>query len=178
MDKEALEALKLAGGRFHDYVMAGHTLGPLLGSSVESQEALYRLAYRLYGQAKYAEAQRLFAILLMHNHLDRRYYLAYGACAQMLKRHPDALRYYSVAAQLDLTDPQPAIHMAECLLALGQRGEARACLDHGLIQARHHEEHRHHVPRLEALLSLLERAGPGQGEAPAGGAPVTDTKEA
>lgn len=177
MDKEALEALKVAGGRFHDYVMAGHTLGPLLGSSVESQEALYRLAYRLYGQAKYEDAQRLFAILLMHNHLDRRYYLAYGACAQMLRRHPDALRYYSVAAQLDLTDPQPAIHMAECLLALGRRSEARACLDHGLVQARYHDEHRHHVPRLEALLVLLDGAAPGQCETPADAPPVVATKE-
>lgn len=161
MDKdnqETQDILKEAGVRLHDYIAAGHTLGPLLGSSLESQEALYRLGYQLYGQAKYDDAQRLFAILLMHNHVDRRYYLAYGACAQMLKRHADALRYYTVAAQLDLTDPQPPIHMAECLLALGRRGDARKCLDHGLVQARYHKEHRHHVPRLEALLSLVERA--------------------
>lgn len=175
MDKQTLESFKAMGGRLHDYVMAGHTLGPLLGSSVESQEALYALGYRLYGQAKYQEAQRLFAILLMHNHLDRRYYLAYGASAQMLKRHADALRYYSVAAQLDLTDPQPAIHMAECLLALGKRGDARKCLDHGLVQARYHEEHRRHVPRLEALLTLLDRAEAGSGgNAQASGIPISD----
>ena len=164
MDKETLNGWTEVGARLHDYLMAGHPLGPLLGSSIESREALYRLGYRLYGQAKYEDAQRLFAILLMHNHYERRYYLAYGACTQMLKRHADALRYYSVAAQLDLTDPQPAIHMAECFLALGQRKDARGCLDHGLVQARYHEEHRRHVPRLEALLALLDRAEQAPGE--------------
>lgn len=158
LDASSLNELRAAADGLIDHLGNGHTLGQLMGTTLESREALYQLAYRLYGQGKYEEAQRMFAVLLLHDHTDRRFYLAYGACAHMLKRHAVALRYYGMASLLNLTDPQPLIHMAECQLVLGDRGKARQVLDYGLAQARFHPEHHHHVPKLEALLFLLDRA--------------------
>lgn len=167
MEQELIDALGPASSALADYFAKGHTLGPLLGNSRESQEALYTVAYRLYRQAKYESAERLFAFLLLNDHLDRRYYLAYAACAQMQRQHERALRYYSMAHMLDKTDPRPLLHMSECFMALGDFDKARTLLSFGLIQARHHAEHHAQVPRLEALLVSLERAQAAAAQPPA-----------
>lgn len=158
MKQELIDTLGPASAALIDYLGKGRTLGPLLGNSRESQEALYTVAYRLYGQGKYESAERLFAFLLLNNHLDRRHYLGYAACAQMQRQHERALRYYSMAHVLDKTDPRPLMHMGECLIASGEFAKANTVLSFGLIQARHHAEHRAHVARLQALLASLERA--------------------
>jgi type III secretion system low calcium response chaperone LcrH/SycD len=167
MQKELLDALGPASGALIDYLAKGHTLGPLLGNSREAQEALYTVAYRLYRQAKYESAERLFAFLMVNDHLDRRHYLAYAACAQMQQDHQRALRYYSMAHMLDKTDPRPLMHMCECFMVLGDFAKARTLLTFGLIQARYHAEHHAHVPRLEALLASLDRAEAAAAQPPA-----------
>lgn len=171
MTPQDLQALGSASAELMAYFRRGHTLGTLLGVSRQSQEQLYLLAHRLYGQAKYGEAGHIFGLLVTANHLDRRFALGSAACARMERRHNDAIGYYGMAFLLDMTDPEPPIYMAEHLLALGERAKARQMLDHGLVQARHHARHRAHVPRLQALLALL--GAPPDG-AP-GAAPPTDS---
>jgi type III secretion system low calcium response chaperone LcrH/SycD len=139
-----------------DRLSKGQTLGPQLGMTPESQEALYLLAHRFYGQAKYEQAEPMFRFLVMANHLDRRFSLGCGACARMRRNHADAVAFYGLASLLDLTDPVPFMYMAEHLLALGERAKARQMLDHGLAQAQKHEHHRAHLPRLQALQVLLD----------------------
>lgn len=166
MAPEDFKALGPAAAELMRFFQQGGTLGTMLGVSRQSQEQLYQLAHRLYGQAKYAEAGHIFSLLTTANHLDRRFPLGGGACAHMQRRHKDAVGYYGIAFMLDMTDPEPPIHMAENLLALGDREKARQMLDYGLVQARYHARHKAHVPRLEALLALLD-AQPGAGPAPA-----------
>lgn len=157
MDQESIDALADAGALL-GHLRQGHTLGQLMGVTRQSQEQLYLLAYRFYGQAKYEQAEQMFRFLTMANHLDRRFSLGCGACARMLRHHADAVAYYGLACLLDLTDPVPPMYMAEHLLAQGDRAKARQMLDHGLVQARRHERHREHLPRLQALLALLDSA--------------------
>lgn len=159
MDDRRFRDALAQGAELVGHLLEGKTLGPLLGHSPKEQEALYTLAFRLYGQARYADAARLFAYLLMNNHLDARYYNGFGACMQMQERPTEALRYYGMASLLDLTDPAPVMHCAECHLALGARDKALEALNYALAQARHHERHRRHVPRLEALLRFVEAPG-------------------
>lgn len=167
MTPEDLKALIPAAGALMEFFSRGHTLAMALGVSRQAQEQLYLLAHRLYGQAKYGEAAHIFGQLTTINHLDRRFPLGAGACAHMQRHHNDAVAYYGVAFILDLTDPVPPIYMAENLLAMGERDKARQMLDHGLVQARHHERHRAHVPRLEALLALLDSSGATEAASPA-----------
>jgi type III secretion system low calcium response chaperone LcrH/SycD len=157
MDQSSMDALAEACALL-ERLSQGQTLGPLLGMPRESQEQLYLLAYRFYGQAKYEEAEPMFRFLVMANHLDRRFSLGCGACAHMLRRHADAVAYYGLASLLDLTDPEPLAYMAEHLMFLGERTQARRLLDQGLAQVRQHERHREHGARLTALLSLLDSA--------------------
>jgi type III secretion system low calcium response chaperone LcrH/SycD len=139
-----------------DHLRSGGTLGAELGLSLRSQKAMYQLAYLLYGQNKYEEARRLFSMLVICQHTDRRHHLGLAACLQMLQRHAEALKHYGIASVLDLTDPVPVLHAAECHLALAEREKARHALDYALAQARAHAAHRKHLPRLEALAALMD----------------------
>jgi type III secretion system low calcium response chaperone LcrH/SycD len=141
-----------------DYLMSGRTLGEAMGCSLQSQETLYHVAYTFYNQAKYPEAMRVFAYLLAANHLDRRFFKGFAACLHMQRRHEEALKYYGAASMLDLTDPEPAMHSAECHLALGGIEQARASLDYAMSQARADDKHRAFIPRLEAMLAFLDGA--------------------
>jgi type III secretion system low calcium response chaperone LcrH/SycD len=145
-----------AGKALIDFLMSGQTLAQALGHTVESVETVYYLAYTFYGQAKYEQAMRLFAYLMTTNHIDRRYYCGFAACMQKLKRHEEAIKYYGFASVLDATDPEPPMRCAECFMALGDIAKARQGLDYALTQARAHEEHKHFVPRLEAMLALID----------------------
>ena len=60
MTPQDLQALGSASAELMAYFRRGHTLGTLLGVSRQSQEQLYLLAHRLYGQAKYGEAGHIF----------------------------------------------------------------------------------------------------------------------
>jgi type III secretion system low calcium response chaperone LcrH/SycD len=139
-----------------DLLSSGCTLAEALGHTVESVETVHYLAYTFYSQAKYDQAMRLFAYLLTTNHVDRRYYSGFAACMHKLNRHEEALKYYGIASVLDLTDPEPVMHCAECFMALGNVPKARFSLDYALDQARAHEVHNKFVPRLEAMLALID----------------------
>jgi type III secretion system low calcium response chaperone LcrH/SycD len=138
-----------------DFLKSGQTLGTIMGCSLEVQEAIYHRGHTLYNQAKYDDAMRVFAYLMMANHVDRRYYIGFAACLQMQRRYTDAIKYYGVASVLKLTDPEPPMHMAECHLALGDAAQAATALDYAITQARAHEEHHGLVPRLEAMQAFL-----------------------
>jgi type III secretion system low calcium response chaperone LcrH/SycD len=136
------------------------TIAELEGETPQSLEAVYRVAYDLYRQAKYREAMRFFAYLLTLNHVDRRFHTGFGACLQMQGQHEEALKFYSVASLLKLTDPAPVMHAAECHLALGRRDEALQAIRFALCQARAKKEHQGLVGRLEAMLAFLDNEAP------------------
>jgi type III secretion system low calcium response chaperone LcrH/SycD len=139
-----------------EHLAQGKALGPAMGHSVGSLEALYHLAYSLYNQAKYLDAMRIFAYLLKANHMDRRFFNGLAACMHMRHNYPEAIKYYHMASVLDLTDPEAPMHMAECHLALGDLAQARNCLDYGLTQARGHKVHHGFVDRLSSMLEFLD----------------------
>lgn len=141
-----------------DYLASGHTLGPLLGHTAQAQETMYALAHRMYGQAKYDDAARIFSHLVTCNHMDARFFVGFGACMQMKGRHPQALKFYGVASVLDLADPTPVMHMAECHLALGDHAQARTAIARGLDLASGNDRHRATRARLEAMRAFLQAA--------------------
>ncbi|HVZ45025.1 MAG TPA: SycD/LcrH family type III secretion system chaperone [Ramlibacter sp.] len=135
---------------------AGQTLADAMGQSRESLESIYQLGYTFYNQGKYMEAMRVFAYLLAANHMDPRHHIGFGACMQMQKHYGEALRFYAAASKLDPTQPEPALYMAECHLALGKRGEARTAIQFALMRSRAGAAHGSLVPRLEAMLAFLD----------------------
>lgn len=102
----------------------GNTLGDLMGYVPRDYESVYALGHRYYRQARYLDALKAFSFLVMHNPLERKFANAQAASLQMLKQYDNAIAFYSLASVMDMTDPRPTFHTAECLIALGRVEEA------------------------------------------------------
>jgi type III secretion system low calcium response chaperone LcrH/SycD len=112
-----------------DFLFAGGTLADIYGLEPRQLEAVYAHGYGLYNQGRWEPALQVFSFLTFHDHLDRRFHVARAACLQMLKQHEEALKAYSLAYLLDVSDPAVGLHVAECLIALQRRAEARTALE-------------------------------------------------
>lgn len=108
-----------------EHFSQGGTLGDLRGFKDADYEAMYAVGHGLYTQGKHEDAGKIFGFLMMHNPFDRRFPIAMGASQQMLGKHADAIGFYALATVLDMTDPVPIFHTAECLAAIGENEDAR-----------------------------------------------------
>lgn len=137
-----------------EHIRHGGLLGDLVDLSPRDYELLYAMGHNLYVQARYADAARLFGFLVMHNHLERRYTVAYAAALQMTQDYGSAISLYTLAAIMDLTDPAPCFHTCECLAALGLKAEALDGLAM-VVQQCQGEAHASLRARAQAMLALL-----------------------
>jgi type III secretion system low calcium response chaperone LcrH/SycD len=133
------------------------TVGQIHGIGPDELEALYAFAHSLYNQARWPEALSAFNFLSIQDHLDRRHHMGRGACLQMLRRHEEALRAYSLAFLLEMTDPVVSFHIGECLIALGRREDAQVALDAAADAAADAPACTDVGERALALLTLLKR---------------------
>ncbi|WP_374608487.1 SycD/LcrH family type III secretion system chaperone [Diaphorobacter nitroreducens] len=138
----------------------GGVIGDLLDMNELQYEALYTVGHDLYTQARYEEASKLFGFLVMHNHLERRFIMAYAAALQMARDYANAISLYTFASVLDLGDPLPGFHTAECLIGLGMRNEAREGL--AIVLRECGDGHADLRARAQALLDLLSVPLPTQ----------------
>ncbi len=129
--------------------------------SVDQCEALYLLAHRHYSAEDYPEARKLFALMATASPVDVRAHMGLAACLQMEQEHERAVRHYFLASLLDLTQPAPVIHSAECLLALGRTDEAMKALTLARSQAEACLEHHGLLPRIDGLKAAVAAGTPG-----------------
>lgn len=132
----------------------GSTLGSALNYDDMDYEALYALGHGLYSQCHYKEASRVFGYLVMHNHMEKRFMNAFASSLQMVERYQEAIKYYSLESVMDMRDPMPTFHTAECMIALGWRDEAREALGYVLMQSTT-PEYEELAQRAQAMLDLL-----------------------
>ncbi|WJF89289.1 SycD/LcrH family type III secretion system chaperone [Paraburkholderia bonniea] len=154
---EALNPIQQAVSEAMVSVFNGVTPGTLQGFTPDGYETLYALGHRLYQQDEYLEALQVFGFLLSRNFLDRRFVMAFGATLQMLDRYEEALKYYVVCATLDLNDPAPAFHLAECLLQMGRTSEAREGFQAILMDGAKTGKRHAFFDRAQAMFDLLSR---------------------
>ena len=138
-----------------DILSQGITLGNLLNFSDEEYEALYALGYSFYNQAQYSDASKFFSYLLMHNPTEKRFITALGSSLQMLKRYEEAIQYHCMASVMDMDDPLPTFHTAECFIGLGHKKEAAEALEQVLLQCEGNPHWIELTHRSQALLSLV-----------------------
>jgi type III secretion system low calcium response chaperone LcrH/SycD len=112
-----------------DFLLAGGTVGDMYGLDADQLEPMYALGFSLYNQARWSEALKVFSFLTYHSHLEQRFHVGRAACLQMLKQYEDALTAYGLAYVLDASDPSVSLHIAECLIALGKKEDARGVLE-------------------------------------------------
>ena len=137
------------------HIARGGVLGDLHDFSENDYEVMYTLGHSLYTQARYPEAATVFGYLVLQNHQDLRFVVAYAAALQMNQDWGNAIRLYTLAASRDVSNPAPCFHTCECLLALGLRKEAAEGLDMVIRQCGETAEHEALGRRAQAMLELI-----------------------
>ena len=107
----------------------GSTIKELKGIKNEELEAVYSLAFNYYRSGKYDEAEKLFNFLALFDHLNQKFWMGVGAVRQVKKDYAGAVQAYGYASFLDLHNPKPQIHAAECFLAMGDKRNAASSLE-------------------------------------------------
>ena len=114
---------------FSDLLRAGGTLSDVLSKEASKEnEAMYCVGYSLYEKGSYLDAFKVFSVLVMRNQQELRYVSGLAGACQMLGRYPDALQHYMTAATLNMDDPKPIFHAAECLVAMSHIEQAKESL--------------------------------------------------
>ena len=109
--------------------MNGSTIKELKGISNNELEAVYSLAFNYYRTGKFDEAEKLFNFLALFDHLNQKFWMGVGAVRQVKKDFPGAVQAYGYASFLDLANPKPQLHAAECFLAMGDKRNAASSLE-------------------------------------------------
>ena len=104
------------------------TLKQLKGVTNAELEAVYSLAFGYYQTGKFNEALKLFQFLVLFDHLNKKYWMGLRAVQQVLKDFQGAIVSYGYSSFLDLKNPKPQFHAAECFLAMGDRRNAASAL--------------------------------------------------
>ena len=126
MDKITEERIAEAAKAF---VEDGATLKELKGISNEELEAVYSLAFGYYKTGRYNDASKLFQFLVLFDHLNAKFWFGMGAVQQVQKDYKNAIMSYAYCSFLDLDNPKPQFHAAECYLAIGDKANAASALE-------------------------------------------------
>lgn len=105
------------------------TIRDLKGLTDEEMEAIYSMGFGFYNTGRYDDAEKVFKFLVMFDHLCQKYWVGLGAVHQMKKDYEKAITCYGFGSFLDLKNPKPQYHAAECFLALGDKVNATSALD-------------------------------------------------
>ena len=125
MEKITEEQIAAAAKAF---VKDGATLKEVRGITNDELEAVYSLGFGYYNTGKFDDAQKLFEFLVLFDHLNAKYWFALGAVQQAKKMFDKAVSSYGYSSFLDLENPKPQFHAAECLLAMGDKGNAASAI--------------------------------------------------
>lgn len=139
-----------------EHLRQGATLGSIYDYSEQDYEVLYALGHSLYSQGRYQDAMKVFGFLVVHDHLEKRFMNAFASALQMCKQYEEAIKYYTMASVMDMSDPAPTFHTCECMIPLGMVVEAQQGLAMVLKQCKP-GQHDALKDRAQALLSLLAK---------------------
>jgi len=106
----------------------GATMKELKGISNEELEAVYSLAFGYYQTGRYDDALKLFQFLVLFDHLNAKFWFGLGAVQQVKKDYKNALASYGYSSFLDIQNPKPQLHSAECFIALGDKVNALSAI--------------------------------------------------
>ena len=124
MDKVTEQQITEAAKAF----ASGATMKEVKGITNDELEAVYSLGFGYYNTGKFDDAQKLFEFLVLFDHLNTKYWFALGAVQQARKDFQKAIASYGYSSFLDLENPKPQFHAAECYLALGDKPNAASAL--------------------------------------------------
>lgn len=138
----------------------GRTFQDFTNLTPQSMEVIYMVAFNQYNAGKYEEAEKIFQLLSVLNHFDRRYWTGLGASREMQKKFDDAIKAYAYLAVLDLEDPLPALLCAKCYLTAGRVKDAEDALQACIYNAKENPQHAEIKIQAKNLLEVLSKNQP------------------
>ncbi|MEI2740862.1 MAG: SycD/LcrH family type III secretion system chaperone [Candidatus Competibacter sp.] len=138
------------------FLATGGTLGEMRGLNRQDFETLYSVAYHLFNQGKYDDAENIFKFLCFYNHLEKKNWMGLGSSRQMRKDFDGAIQAYSFLALLDVANPYPPLHAGDCYLALGKLEEAESGFFAAVHWAGDKPEYQAARSRAEVLLRAVQ----------------------
>ncbi len=108
------------------FLEEGGTLKMLHDVSADTIEHIYAVGYNFFQSGKIEQAAKVFQLLSMLDHYQARFFIGLGAARQELGEYLQAIDAYSYAALVDINDPRPPFHSAECHLKWEQLTEAES----------------------------------------------------
>ena len=123
--------------------------------SDEQIEVIYGIGHSLFVQGKFENACSVFQMMLIYRPLDPRILGAFALCCKRNGQFETAIPAYSAALVLEPTNLSWAVHMAECLAALGKRNESLTLLDPLIKLAVLDESYNDLRSRAETLRDML-----------------------
>ncbi|MGI9228472.1 MAG: tetratricopeptide repeat protein [Gammaproteobacteria bacterium] len=111
-------------------ILDGHaTLGEARQIPKQALEGLYRLAHQRYGQGKFGDAEKVFELLCLYDHIEAKHWCGLGYARQQLKDYGGAIAALSYARTIAKEpDPQLYFNFATCLLMMGENDAAKILL--------------------------------------------------
>lgn len=103
----------------------GYVPQDFCGITDEQLEATYYYGYNLFNDGHFKQAESVFHRLCYLNHYQGRFWLGLGGSLQKQKKYAKAIEAYSVAALIDVENPLPALHAAECYNGLKMTQKTR-----------------------------------------------------
>ena len=104
------------------------TVRELKGITDAEMEAVYSLGFNFYQTGNMDNAEKVFKFLVLFDQLEPKYWIGLGAVLQVKKAVDGAITAYAYASFLDIHNPKPQYHAAECYLAKGDRANAASAL--------------------------------------------------
>jgi len=149
------EALKKALRKIGKSVES-HGMLPPTSFTHEDISLLYSLGVNLYDHSQYEDAKVIFQRLVLAKPHEQRFWVALGACLQMLRSYEEALTAWAMASLIEDQDPIPHFHAAECLFSSEKYSEAYKALQEAKQRLQGHEP-------LSRKIQALEKAWAPQG---------------
>ena len=126
------------------------------GISDDALEAIYSIAYNEFQAGKFDAAHTLFVFLCMFDHLNKKYWMALGACRFSNQDYIGAGGAYVAAGLIDDCDPTPPLRAADCYLAGGDIETAIEALKHGVKLCGDDPKHAESKKRAQSVQQILE----------------------
>lgn len=147
------ETLKKHEPALLKYLEEGGTWQEILGYDAEVMEDYYATAQTSYEEREYAVAIGGFQYLTLLNPYEYRHWFGLGCAQHAAGKFEEAIAAYTAAGAIELNNPFPELHIAQCLAALDLLSDAIARVEEVLPLAR--RESPTALQEAEKLLAFL-----------------------
>lgn len=136
----------------------GLTVANTRGISREQLESVYAVGLNYYTTGRTDEAKKIFGFLVFFDHLNAKYWMGMGAVLQVEREFERATKCYSMSAFLDIRNPKPQYHAAECFLAMKDKVSAESAIT--MIETyadKNTERGREYLAKAAQLKAMVEK---------------------